>query len=231
MPPVLSMAQMTAGPEEFWDDLLAFIEEGRVVPVVGPELLTVKVDGHEVPLYQALAEQLLRAKGLEPWDPSTSAEPAGNQVPIRQGLELNDAVIGLSRRGWRIGDLYRPINDQLRRLIGAEPTIPQALTDLASISDFRLFVSTTIDDLLARALDAVPRPNAAAVQRIVYAPNLTGEQATDLPPERSPAYRVVFHLFGRASASPFFAIDDEDILETVYSLQAEKGRPSRAHAC
>jgi len=27
--------------EEFWDDLLALVEEGRVIPVVGPELLTV----------------------------------------------------------------------------------------------------------------------------------------------------------------------------------------------
>ena len=27
--------------EEFWDDLLAFIEEGRVIPVVGAELLRI----------------------------------------------------------------------------------------------------------------------------------------------------------------------------------------------
>ena len=33
MPPVLSMARMTGRSEEFWDDLLAFMEEGRVVPV------------------------------------------------------------------------------------------------------------------------------------------------------------------------------------------------------
>ena len=32
-------------PEEFWDDLLAFIEEGRVVPVIGPELHVTVIDG------------------------------------------------------------------------------------------------------------------------------------------------------------------------------------------
>ena len=32
--------------EEFWEDLLAFIEDGRVIPVVGGELLTVE-DGRE----------------------------------------------------------------------------------------------------------------------------------------------------------------------------------------
>src|SRR6476619_5450771 len=100
MPPVLSMARMTARSEEFWDDLLAFMEEGRVVPVVGPELLTIAVNGRETSLYRALAEQLLRANGLEPSDPNSSAEPADNQVPLREDLELNDAVIGLSRRGF-----------------------------------------------------------------------------------------------------------------------------------
>jgi hypothetical protein len=229
MPPVLSMARMTARSEEFWDDLLAFMEEGRVVPVVGPELLTIAVNGRETSLYRALAEQLLRANGLEPSDPNSSAEPADNQVPLREDLELNDAVIGLSRRGFRVGDLYRPINDELRRLLGSQPAIPQALIDLASISDLRLFVSTTIDDLLSRALDTVRRPSAPAVERIVYAPNLTGELTSDLPRERSPSYRAVFHLFGRASSSPFFyAINDEDILETVYCLLAESGaRPER----
>jgi hypothetical protein len=70
MPPVLSVARMTARPEEFWDDLLAFIEEGRAIPVVGPELLTIAVNGRETPLYRALAEQLLRTNGLEPLDPT-----------------------------------------------------------------------------------------------------------------------------------------------------------------
>jgi hypothetical protein len=229
MLPAHSMAQMTARPEEFWEDLLAFIEEGRVIPVVGPELLTIAVGGREKPLYRALAEQLLRTNGLEPVDPNSSAERADNQVPLREDLELNDAVIGLLRRGLRVVDLYRPINDELRRLLGSQPAIPQALTDLASIPDFRLFVSTTIDDLLARALSAVRRPTAPPVERIVYAPNLAGELATDLPPERPTNYRAVFQLFGRASSSPFFyAIDEEDILETVYCLQAEKGaRPER----
>jgi hypothetical protein len=38
----------------------------------------------------------------------------------------------------------------------------------------------------------------------------------------------VFHLFGRASPSPFYAINDEDVLEFIYSLQAgQGGRPER----
>ena len=35
--------------EEFWDDLLAYIDEGSVIPFVGPELLTIKTDGADIP--------------------------------------------------------------------------------------------------------------------------------------------------------------------------------------
>jgi hypothetical protein len=146
---------------------------------------------------------------------------------LRKHLELNDAVMGLSQRGWKIGDLYRPIHDELRRLLGPQPDIPKSLADLASVSDFRLFVSTTIDDLLGRAVDA-SGPAPTHVERIAYAPNMSADQTSDLPTDRVLHGRAVFHLFGRASSSPFFAIDDEDILEFVYSLQAEKGvRPER----
>ena len=35
----------------FWHQLLQFIEDGRVIPVVGQGLLTVPVEGREVLLY------------------------------------------------------------------------------------------------------------------------------------------------------------------------------------
>jgi hypothetical protein len=98
--PIGRMGQTT--PEEFWGDLLAFIEEGRVVPVVGPELHTIAVGGHEQPLYRALAERLLNKYGFEASD---AEAPADGRVVLRKHLELNDAVIGLSQRGLVIVDL------------------------------------------------------------------------------------------------------------------------------
>ena len=43
---------------EFIEDLLLNIEEGRVVPIVGPELLVVEHEGRELLLYRFLAERL-----------------------------------------------------------------------------------------------------------------------------------------------------------------------------
>src|SRR5262245_7763816 len=81
----------TMEPEEFWEDLLAFIEEGRVVPVVGPELHTIVINGQTLPLYCVLAERLLQKYGLQGYH-ATPAPQTDNEVRLRKHLELNDAV-------------------------------------------------------------------------------------------------------------------------------------------
>ena len=140
--------------EEFWEELLAQIEAGQVIPVVGPELLTVVADDRELPLYQVLAERLLAKYGLvaRVAEPEGDPVPNGNTVALRPYHELNDAVCALAQRGRRVQDLYRPINDLLRALLETPAAAAlQPLRDLAVASGFRLFVSTTPDDLLARA--------------------------------------------------------------------------------
>ena len=107
--------------EEFWEDLLAFIEEGRVIPVVGAELLTVAVDGQPKPLYRVVAERLLKKYGFSAAPDAATADPGSpspsHRVLLRQHHELNDAVCALAAAGRRIQDLYRPVNDALRAVL------------------------------------------------------------------------------------------------------------------
>jgi hypothetical protein len=204
--------------DEFWDDLLAYIEEQRVLPVVGPELLTVEVDGRTVPLYRAVAQALLAKYRVT--DAATS---------LRDGSELNDAVCLLAASGKRVRDLYRPTFEILEQLVAGQPTLP-VLEQLAAIEHFDLFATTTPDSLLANALTAVrftDRPGH--VDEIEYAPKLPTERRTDLPVVPSPSYTAVFYLFGKASVSPVYAIHDEDALEFPYTLQAGNG-PARMFA-
>ena len=123
--------------EEFWDELLAQIEAGGVIPVVGPDLLTIVVDGRSVPLYRLLAERLLAKYGLtaSAAGPESVAEPNNTTVLLRLYHELNDAVCALALHGRRVQDLYRPINEQLKALVEApvESSL-QPLQDLASIA-------------------------------------------------------------------------------------------------
>src|SRR4029450_2953426 len=75
--------------EDAWDDLLSFIEERRVIPIIGPELLTVDTDAGPRLLYDWIAEKLAARLGVDT-----------NLLP--QPCTLNDVVCWfLASRGRR----------------------------------------------------------------------------------------------------------------------------------
>jgi hypothetical protein len=126
---------------------------------------------------------------------------------------LNDVVsLFLSQRGRR-EDAYTRLRSILREATFATPT---ALRLLAQITDFDLFVTTTFDSLLEQAINDERFGGAAHTDVIAYSPN----RVTDLPSERDRLQRpVVYHLFGRLSASPTYVICEEDTLEFLCALQ------------
>ena len=72
---------------------------------------------------------------------------------------------------------------------------PLALRQLAQITDFDLFVTTTFDPLLEQAINDERFGGAQSTEVIAYAPN----RVADLPTERDRLQRpVVYHLLGRA---------------------------------
>ena len=202
--------------EEFWDDLLAFVEEGRVLPVIGAELLTVDQGGVSVPLYRLVAERLLAKYGLSPVN-----LPGG--AVLRPQHELNDAVCALAAAGRRIRDLYRPVNDILLKIVAEQLDVLTPLSQLAAIRQFDLFATTTPDTLLVQAVNAARFGGLRTTDEIEYAPKLPTDRRRDIPEVPSSMYAAVFYLFGRADVSPFYAIHDEDVLEFAYTLQAGNG--------
>lgn len=67
MSKVLSLPAHSATlDDDAWDDLLNFIEEGRVIPIIGPELLRVDTDSGPRLLYDWLAEKLAAKLGGDP---------------------------------------------------------------------------------------------------------------------------------------------------------------------
>lgn len=189
---------MAAVPESFWDNLLDYVQEGTVVPVIGSELVTVREAELEVPLDGWLARKLAADLGLPT-----------EELP--EGFGLNEVVaLHLRNRGER-EELYPMIH---RRLKSAALPPPEPLKALASIPNLDLFVSLTFDSLLADAL--------GTTQQIAYSPNTV----RDLPsPKADLRQPVVFHLLGKASASPDYAICDEDLLEFLHGLQDKQRQP------
>jgi hypothetical protein len=194
--------------EDAWDDLLSFIEERRVIPIVGPELLMVATDERPRLLYDWVAERL-------------AAKLSVDTRRLPQPYSLNDVVCWFLAEHGRREEAYVRLRAVLKDA-NFEP--PAALRQLASITDFDLFVSTTFDPLLETAINLERFGGAPSTDVIGYTPN----RVNDLPAERDRLTRpVVYHLFGKLSASPTYVISDEDLLEYLCALQSEHLAPER----
>ena len=117
----------------------------------------------------------------------------------------------------RPGDLYSQVFMAARE---EPPPIAPALLQLAEITTFRLFVTTTFDSMLERALNQVR--GAGTTQVLSY--SLTKVQDLKGPLENSDR-TTLYHLFGKLAAIPDFALTQEDLLEFIYSLQSETRHP------
>lgn len=194
--------------EDAWDDLLNYIEERRVIPIIGPELLRVQTDQGLQPLHQWLAEKL-------------AARLSVDAQLLPQPLTLNDVVWAYRSQRGRREEAYTRLRSILRE-VEFEPPLP--LRQLAQITDFDLFVTTTFDSLLERAINLERHGGETATEIIAFAPN----RIADLPMERSQLqHTVVYHLLGRLSAAPTYVVTDEDLLEFVCALQSEHLAPEK----
>jgi hypothetical protein len=194
--------------DDVWEDLLNYIEEKRVIPIVGPELLKVDTESGPRLMMEVLAERLASRLGVD-------------TAPLVKPLTLNDVVCSyLSNRGRR-EEAYTRLRTIMREA-AFQPPLP--LRQLAEITDFNLYVATTFDPLLEMAVNEVRFAGAPNTDVIAYSPN----RVADLPVEREDLQRpVVYHLLGRLSASPTYVISDEDMLEFVCALQSEHLTPEK----
>ena len=196
--------------DDAWDDLLSFIEERRVIPIVGPELLQVATDRGPRLLYDWLAEKL--AGRLSRSTPS--------QLPHR--YTLNDVVCWFLAARGRREEAYVRLRSILkdaaiRAADGAAAVWRRSPTSTCS-SPRR---STP---LLEAAINLERFGGAPSTEVLRYAPN----RVADLPSERDRLQRpVVYHLFGKLSASPTYVISDEDLLEFICALQNEHLAPEK----
>ena len=190
--------------ERNWDRLLKSIEEGMVVPVIGPQLIT---PINSVISFQAqMAQQLLK---LYDYDLG--------QDTLLPFQELNDAVTRLKREH-PIQDLYGDIHDVIEQLTPkSDAELPESIRQITSIRDFRLFVTLTPDNLLARSLQT-----QVGVNEIIHSPYLPTSEGADLPNDWRTRKGEVFllYLFGKSRSAPMFAIHDEDVLEYVHNVIA-----------
>ena len=202
------VSAVSAFDDDAWEDLLNFIEEKQVIPIIGPELVVVQTEAGPENLYTWIARSLAGRLALDPT--TLPARPTLDDVVTRH----------LANRGRR-EDLYTRIRSIMREATFAPPV---ALTKLAQITDFNLYVSTTFDSLLEDAINVVRFGGLHSTDVAAYTPS----KLVDLPTERELLTRpFVYHLLGRLSASPTYVISDEDVLEFVCALQSRHYAPEK----
>ena len=197
--------------ELFWGDLLAYMEDGRVIPVVDAGSLMVGEGAERMPLEALLALRLAERLRV-------------NLAERGPGLRLDEVVRRQRAQPGRRENLHLRLQQLLKDLAIAPP---QALLDLAAIDAFDLIVSVSFDDLLTRALDQVRHAGEARTEVIAFAPNRSADLAQPRGTlQRNPSRRsTVFHLLGRISSAPDSVTCDDDRLEFLHALQDDARRP------
>ncbi len=191
--------------DDFWDDLLAHIRDQVLVPVVGPDLTVVNVGNAEQTFTTLIGQRL-----AERYD-----------LTVSPGMTtMGEAVAAFLRERGRdeVERLYRVINDIIVKL---DPAPGDALRDLAAIDDLRLFVSTTPDRLLAKAVNEVRFQGRPETRELSFSPNQSTSEQSRNAQRAAPTDTVVLNLFGQAASTPQYAIHEEDRLEWLHALLSD----------
>lgn len=192
--------------ENDWRRLLDNIQQGRVVPLLGPGVVHADVAGIEAPLFQHLVPELTGMVGQE---------------GLRESPDLRSLARSYAKTKASRDDLL----SDCRRVLAKYAKPGQALLALASIPDFKLYLSSTPDGLLAKALEHARPGFDATEQSFAFCPNgnsgkhphpnATLKDAYDIPETFEPP--LIYHLLGAHFAQDF-ALWDEDWMEYVLAL-------------
>lgn len=190
--------------EADWRRLLRQIQGGYVVPVIGSQFL-IAGDGQRS-FQHAVAARLLANYGL-----TADAADLPAFLPVSHVVDRLRGEAGATMQ-----DLYTDLHDTMEEVceqFGADP--PPALRQLAEITDFRLYVQTMPDDLLARCLR-----RRGGLCEVVHAPKLPTSEWHDLPADwdQRPDVANLLYVFGKSRAAPVYAMHEEDILEYSHNL-------------
>lgn len=189
--------------ETLWNRLLDAIEQGNIVPIVGPELLTVKFGNKEILLNHWLASELARRLEIDLDD--EDAPPTLTEVVCRYQ----------SQPGSDSSEPYYEVFDILRN---ANFDVPEPLLALARITPLKTFFTTTVDNLLELALQQT-RGSASVLS---FSDSGSVEDLSTMPTSGT-----VFHLFGKVNTLPTFVLTEDDLLKFSQKWMDPERRPRK----
>jgi len=184
------------------------MEDERLLPVVGPELTMVR-NGDVTQTFTSLIGQRLASK----YDLSNAS----------QMKTMQHAVAAILQKHGRdeVELLYGRINRIIKEI---DPEPCDALRELAAVEDLRIFVSTTPDRLLAKALNEVRFRGRELTRELTFSLSRSTSGQAQIEHAAALTDTVVLSLFGRAASTPEYAIHEEDRLEWLHALLPDAAR-------
>jgi hypothetical protein len=197
-----------------WTLLISKIKQREVIPVIGPDLVRVPLGGELVTYERYVARQLAQVPEYK----LTQKDFDHLKVMLEQAT-LNDVMSVCVKKDattWPY-DLH----DKVWRIVNnAQLPVPPALTQLAQITDFDLFVTSTFDPLLERALK-----QHGSLETKIYQSSKP-EDIENTQKARKDGRRFLYYLFGKASEGNYdFAICDVELLRLLIKLHDIRYRP------
>lgn len=216
-----------ASPEEInWKVIVDELKEGDLIPVVGPELLRIEINGSFENYRLWLANELARELGI----PDDGLE--GFLHPVEEAM----------LRFYKLGDIRSIRPYQVVKALISENRfpVPEAVGKLAAIRRFRFFLTTTYEPFLETAVKQAWGLDDSQIR--ILENNLT-KQPDDItkfaqrsaqqqfdPRYIENLYRniappSIYYLYGRPSRLKSYALSEDDVLEANLMLQSSIYRP------
>ncbi len=176
-----------------WKSFIYNLTAGNIIPVIGNDLSLLKGENETpVPLYDYITKKLLEIEDIS--DPNPS---------------ISEIVLGNPQIASTIKSIYEQIEE--------DRFYTRSLEKLAEITDFKFYVSTTVDDLLVKAIRKVRKIKDEDSKLKVINYSLLGKSPKDVEPEVT-----VFNLLGSLSELKHSAIDEEEMLEYFFSIASKE---------
>jgi DNA-binding MarR family transcriptional regulator len=172
-----------------WDEVLEFISEKQITPVLGKEMYKFKEAGLLMPFDEYLSRQLLES----------------NRITDQPPLSLTKAVSYLvSERKVKSMDVTRKLKSMVKEISFEFPLLTQFL----SISDFDYFINTAVyNNVLEHTLAQLRGQKPASIN---FSINEPFSDCDDLEKLKEP---FVFNVFGSLLNTVDAALSEEDMLE------------------
>ncbi|MFC2146170.1 toll/interleukin-1 receptor domain-containing protein [Acidobacteriota bacterium] len=180
-----------------WESLMDSLIDGDVVPVVGNDLSLLKGKNNKpTPLYEYIARQVTQEH-----------EVPYNKQSIHELALFNQEI--------KIPNIHMKIRSLYNKIKRGNNFYTEPLEKLARITDFKFYISTSIDDILEETIKKERKFTDGELKIINYSPQMKspGKSAGDIESKTT-----VFKLMGSLYELGNSAIDEEKMLEHFFTI-------------